>query len=269
MFGLRKEVHRHPLGRRRAIGDDQDLGRAGDHIDTHRAEHAALGGRHISIAGTDDFVDLRHGLGTVGQRRHRLRAADGEHPVYPGNRRGCQYQLIFFAARRRHDHDEFTHARHLGGNRVHQHRRRISRLAARHVESDAVERGDLLAQHGAVVFGIGPGTLDLLLVVAPHTRCRRLQRRTGIGRQTSQRGIELGPAQFQTGQRSRRQAVEACGVFEHRRVAPGPDILQNVRHSLFDGGIGGVIELQQAGKTRLEIGLRAVETGEGNHGNVP
>ena len=65
-------------GLRAAVGDHQDLGRPGDHVDADRAEHAPLGRRDVGVAGADDLVDRRDRRGAVGERRDRLRAADGE-----------------------------------------------------------------------------------------------------------------------------------------------------------------------------------------------
>ena len=58
------------------VGDDQDLRRAGDRVDVDLAEHLPLGLRDPRVARPDDLVDARHALGAVGERRHRLRAAD-------------------------------------------------------------------------------------------------------------------------------------------------------------------------------------------------
>ena len=60
-------------------------------------------------------------------------------------RRG-EHQRIARAAGRGHDHDDLAHAGDLRRDRVHQHRRRIRGLAARHVDADAVERRHLLAE---------------------------------------------------------------------------------------------------------------------------
>ncbi len=57
MLGLRQQIRRHPGRVGRSIGDDQHLGRSGDHVDAHRAEHLALGGGDIGIAGPHDLGD--------------------------------------------------------------------------------------------------------------------------------------------------------------------------------------------------------------------
>jgi hypothetical protein len=80
------------------VGNDQHFRRPGNHVDADRAEHAALRACDIGVARADDLVDLRNALRAVGQRRHRLRAADGEHTIHTGDRRGSQHQRIAFAA---------------------------------------------------------------------------------------------------------------------------------------------------------------------------
>ena len=63
--------------------------------------------------------------------------------------------------------------------RVHQHARRVRRLAARHVDADAIERRDLLAEQRAVGVAVAPRAaagLELALVVAADARGRGLQR---------------------------------------------------------------------------------------------
>jgi hypothetical protein len=95
VLGLGEEVHRHPVGVAGAIGDDQHFGGPGDHVDADGAEHAALGLGHIGVARADDLVHLRDGLRAVGQRRHRLRAADGEHAVDAGDRRAASTSGFF------------------------------------------------------------------------------------------------------------------------------------------------------------------------------
>ena len=176
MLGLREQVHRHPFRVAAAIGDDQHFGRAGDHVDAHGAEHAALGSRHVGIAGADDLVDLGNGLRAIGQRRHRLRATDREHPVDAGDRRRRQHQRIALAIRRRHDHDQLTDTRHLGRYGVHEYRTGVSRPAARYVQPDAVERRDDLPEPGAIEFGEFPALRQLPHVIALDTLCRHFER---------------------------------------------------------------------------------------------
>ena len=76
MLGLRQQVGGDPVRIVAAVGDDQHFRRAGDHVDADRAEHLALGGRDIGVAGADDLGDRRDRLGAIGERGDRLRAAD-------------------------------------------------------------------------------------------------------------------------------------------------------------------------------------------------
>ena len=122
------------------VGEDHDLGRSGDHVDADDAEHAALGGRDIGVARTDDLGDRRDGCGPVGERGHGLRAADPVDLVDPGDARRRQHQRIDPPLWRRHDHRHAAAARDLGRNRVHHDRRWIARRAAGHIEPDRVDR---------------------------------------------------------------------------------------------------------------------------------
>ncbi len=84
MLGLRQQVGGDPVGIAVLVGDDQHLRGAGDHVDADLAEHDALGGGDIGVAGADDLGDRRDGFGAVGERRDGLRAADAENLVDAG-----------------------------------------------------------------------------------------------------------------------------------------------------------------------------------------
>ena len=84
VLGLRQQVGGDPVGIRRLVGEDQHLGRPGDHVDADLAEHQPLGRRDIGIARPDDLGDRRDGFGAVGQRGDRLRAADAINLVDAG-----------------------------------------------------------------------------------------------------------------------------------------------------------------------------------------
>lgn len=98
-----------------------------------------LGGGHVDVAGADDLVHPRHAFGAVGQRGHGLCPADGEDTVDTGDAGGGEDDLVDLAARGRYDHDHFGHPGDLGRDRVHQHRGRVGRLAARHIEPGAIQ----------------------------------------------------------------------------------------------------------------------------------
>ena len=146
MLGLRQQIGGDPVGIAGLVGDDQHLGRPGDHVDADLAEHNAFGGCHVGIARSDDLGDRRKGGGAVGQGRDRLGAADAENLVDAGELGRRQNQGIECAARRRHHHRDPRHAGDLGRHRVHQHRGWVGRGAAGHVEADRLDRGPARAE---------------------------------------------------------------------------------------------------------------------------
>ncbi len=260
MLGLREQVHRDPVGVGLAVADDQDLRRAGDHVDADGAEHQPLGGGDVDVARADDLVDRGHGLGAVGERRDRLRAADREHAVHAGDVGRREHQLVERAARRRHDHDQLGHAGDDRRDRVHQHRRRIRRLAAGHVQPDAVERADLLAEHGAVGLGVAPAFELLPLGVGADARGRLLER---VARGRVDRCVRLRkPRQrhFEFADAVGLDLVEARGQLEQRRVAArahrGEDLVDAREH------VGRRVRLprEQRVEFAVEPGVAAVES---------
>ena len=152
VLGLRKEIHRQPVGRRAAVGNHQDLRRSGDHVDADLPEHLALRLGDVDIARPDDLVDARHGRGAIGERGDRLRAADADDALDARQRRRSEHQRI----RIRAHHDELADAGNLRRHRVHQHRGGIGRLAAGDVEADALERAQALAEARTVGLQIIP-----------------------------------------------------------------------------------------------------------------
>ena len=76
MLGLRQQIGGDPVGIAGVVGDDEHFRGAGDHVDADLAEHLPLGRGDIGIAGADDFRDRRDRRRAIGERRHRLRAAD-------------------------------------------------------------------------------------------------------------------------------------------------------------------------------------------------
>ena len=146
MLGLRQQIGGDPGGVAGAVGDDKHFRGAGDHVDADLAEHQPLGGGDIGVAGADDLRDRRDGRGAVGQRRHRLRAADAvdlRDAAEPGGR---QHQRIELAAGRRHHHDHALDAGDLRRHRVHQHRGRIGGGAAGNIETDRFDRAPAPAE---------------------------------------------------------------------------------------------------------------------------
>eukprot|EP01022_Parablepharisma_sp_SALTPOND_P017907 TRINITY_DN290_c1_g1_i2.p1 TRINITY_DN290_c1_g1~~TRINITY_DN290_c1_g1_i2.p1 ORF type:complete len:1623 (-),score=570.02 TRINITY_DN290_c1_g1_i2:20056-24924(-) len=271
VLGLREQVHGDPVGIGGTIADDQDFRGAGDHVDAHHAEHAALGGGHIGIAGADDLVHLRDGRGAIGQRADGLRAADGEDAVHAGNGGGRQHQFVLHAIRRGHDHDDFLHAGHLGRNRIHQHRRGIGGLATGHVDAHAIQRRDLLAQLGAIGFAVeetvGAAFLLLALVIGTHAVGGGLQRMAACRGQAVQGCLQGLVADLQGGYRGGLHAVEALGVFQHGGVAARLDLGQDAGSGTVDGLVLAGLEGQHGRELLTEAGNGGIEFSDGNaHG---
>ena len=241
VLGLTKQVHGHPVGRRGAVGQHQNLAGAGNHVDAYRAKHAPLGGRHVGVARAGDFVHRRQGLGAIRQRGHGLRTAHREGTGDASHISRSQHQGIFLALRGRHDHDDFTHTGHVRGDGVHQHARRIGRLTPRHINTHTVQRRDLLAQEGAVNIPVAPAFATgffLGLVVGAHALGSGLQRVALGGSERLESGFQLGLGQLQLGEAGSTQTVKARGVLQHSGVPALLHVQQNIGHPLLDGGIG-------------------------------
>ena len=143
------------------------------------------------LPGPTILSTVRHRRGAVGERGHRLRAADRVHAVDARDRGGGEHHGLDVTVRRGTDHDDVLDAGDFRRDRVHQHRRRIRRLAAGNVDADAIEGRHLLAEHGAVVFRVVPRCEPLPLVVGagygrPPSRApapRRIEVRKRVRRQ--------------------------------------------------------------------------------------
>ncbi len=201
------------------VGEDQHLRRARDHVDADLAEHQPLGRRHIGVAGPDDLGDRRDGRRAIGERRHRLRAADAIDLVDAGELRGRQHQRLELAVRRRHHHDEPRHARDLGRHGVHQHRGRIGGGAARHIEPDRLDRGPAVAELDAervgeaVVRGQLPAVIGLDAVARERERIERPAVAGGIGR------LDLGGGDLEA-RPGRDRRGRTCGSVRRSAASP-------------------------------------------------
>ena len=258
MLGLREQIHRHPVGRRRAIGEHENFARAGDHVDADLAEDLLLGAGDISVAGPGDLVNARDRRGAVGQRSDSLRAADGEHAVHAGDVRSGEDQRVLLTSWRGHDHDDFAHASHTRRHDVHQHGRRVRRLAARHINADAVERRDFLAEQRALGVAVGEAAaahVELALVVRTNALGRGFERAALFGRDRVECGGEFVSREFERGHAWRIQAVEASGVLEHGCIATLSHVGNDAGDCAVDRRVGPSRPLKRS-EQRFEIGLR-------------
>ena len=222
MLGLAQQVGRAHLGVGRIVGDDEDLGRAGEQIDADPAVKLALGLGDIGVAGTDQHVDRAKRLGAERHRRDRLHAAQhvdfvGAGEMHRGDRLGMRHALV----RRRAGGDVADPGDARGDDR--HMRRGDHRIApAGHVAADAADRDVAMAEHDA-----GQGLdLDIAhrfaldLGEIADLRLREADVVERLRRDLRDHRGDLGIGQAEA---RRRPFVEALAEFAHRhgRRAPG------------------------------------------------
>ena len=146
----------------------------------------------------------------------------------------------------------------MGWDGVHQDARWISRFATRHINAHTVEWCDFLAQQGAIGVTVLPALARgffLRLVVAAHTRGSVLQGLLLHLGQALEGGFQLGLGQLQRRHAVGLQAVKTCGVLQHRCIATGFHIGQDIGHALLDGGIGVGRPMQALLKLGFKVGF--------------
>src|SRR6266702_2761558 len=181
MFRLGEEVG-GDVGRvAAAVIDHEDLARPGDHVDADLAEYQLLGGGNVDVSRPGDLVDPRDRGGAVGKSRNGLRSADAEDAVNAGEAGRHEHMGTDLAAGGGGYHDDFADPRHAGRNGVHDDTGGVTRLAARNVDADPRQRGNLLTQHDVRLFGGNPGLLLLFLVETGNPRDRQPERGDFIG----------------------------------------------------------------------------------------
>ncbi len=192
VLGLRQEVGSDPFRIVVLVGYDQDFRGARDAVDADRPEHLALGRRDIRVAWPDDLDDGLDRLRAVRKCRYGLRAADAVDLLDAGKTRGRQYERVELAARRRHHHDDAWHARDLGRHRIHEHRARIGRKTARHIEPDGLDGRPAMTEFDAQRIAIALVVGALAFVVVGNTIARHCERIQRFLRRGCDRGIDLG-----------------------------------------------------------------------------
>ena len=225
---LTQQVGRN-IGRvRGVVRDDQNLGRACDHVNVNRAEGELFRRRNESVARADDFIHLRNEARAVGQRRDSLRAADGDHGVYARDFRRRKHLVRHIFGRGR-DHDELADTGDLGRDGVHEHRGRIRRRAARHIDADSREAAHGLAEDLARRALPFPRFYEHLLVVVADVRRRLFERRNQLGVAGIVRLIENALLDD-----VRRLAVELFRIFHDCVPAAFLYVSHHAAHDLFN-----------------------------------
>ena len=247
------------------IGDDQDLGGSGDHIDAHHPRHLALGLGDKLVARTDDDVDFGDGLGTEGEGGNRPGRADlVDFSDADLLRRHQQMGINLAAAVRRGYHDPSVNPGDAGRNAVHQHRRHQRGGAApapRHVESGGIDGPHQSADDAPVLAGLQPAVLHFPFVKSLDALDGDLEAQPEVRMDLGIGGLQFGSRYLQAFGRHLRR-IETPAEFENGRILfrlhPPQDLL--------DGGpagrIRGLKAPEQAGDD-----LPAGRTGCGDWGN--
>ena len=115
----------------------------------------------------------------------------------------------------------------MSRHRVHQYGGRVSGLAARHVETDRVDRRDALAEHAAIGVGDGPALLKLVLVELTDTLRRGLKRLLLVRGQRFESLQHLFTRNDGVFHRLQIQMIEAVRIFNHGFITAGRDVLHD------------------------------------------
>ena len=106
MFGLTQHVCSNKCRLRTTIGNNHDFARPGQHIDVTVSINGFFRQRNKQIARPHDLVDTGNRFRAECQRSNRLRPADPEDAVHPGQGCGSQHQRIDRTIFRRRDHHD-------------------------------------------------------------------------------------------------------------------------------------------------------------------
>ncbi|MGX1402494.1 hypothetical protein RKD40_000107 [Streptomyces ambofaciens] len=141
MLGLTQQVGRHPHRVGAVVGDDRDLGGAGQQVDADPAEQLPLGLRDERVARADQHVHRSLTQQTEGHGAERLHAAEGEHPVGAGQVGAVQHRGVgAVLARRRRARHHRGHTGRLGDVDRHERAGEQREPAGRKVGPDAGDR---------------------------------------------------------------------------------------------------------------------------------
>ena len=142
VFGLGQKIGGDHLRVAGLVGEDVDLGWAGELVDADGAEDLPLGLVHEGVAGAHDLVDAGHGFGPVGHGGDGLRAADAEDPVRAGQVAARDHRRMGVGRQAGHD---LPHARDLGRNDGHHRGGEQREAPAGDVSPDAPDRDHAVA----------------------------------------------------------------------------------------------------------------------------
>ena len=269
MLGLCEQIGRHPRGVCFAVSDDEDFARTGQKIDRHTSEKLPLGFDHVAVARTENFRHRPDRFGSAGQCSHGLCPADFVDFRRTGQMQGGKECLVHFAvAIRGGDRDDFRHAR---GGRIgagHQRGGNERRRSARHVDADAMEWIEPLADLGAMRVPRRP----ILAQAAPRESAdvfvRGRQRPLGrcIERSPGCGQFFRGNAQFFCGECG---STECFGIANQGCIALALHRRDDVAHRFFHGRSGACPAVEGTDESRVVFVAWTDDAHDGEHAREP
>ena len=235
MFGLAEQIYGDMRGVAAAVVDDQNFTRPGNHVNIHQPENQPFRGGDVDIPRPGDFVDPGYRRGSVRQGRNRLGATEFKDPVNSGNSGRSQHMGIHHPVGHGHHHDDFTHPGNLGRHCIHQHRRRITGLAARHVDADPIKGAHQLSNQHIGFIRRQPGLLLLLAMIIANALRRQFKSRIRFGTDLLDCGLHFVGSDFNAG-RIQLQTIEFGGQLKQGRIAAQAHSGQNVFNRRFNPG---------------------------------
>ena len=249
MLGLAEQVGGDDHGIGRLVGDDEDLGRAGDEVDADLPEEPALRLDDVRVARPDEEVDRVDRLGAERERGQRLDAAEDVDLVGAREVHGGDGRVRHAPVERRRAGRDPLDARDLRRDDAHVRGRDHRVAAAGHVGADALDRDVPVAEPDArerldlEVESSSPAARGRTSAPAPgRTRCRRAP----------------GPGPARGTRRSRRRrAGSAAGSQPSRRgrVAPhgGVSVCGDGGDDLVDDLRDGIVVASRARCVRVGV----------------
>ena len=146
MLGLRHQIGGNPSRIIIGVGDHQNLGWPGHHVDADLSEYLLFGRCDIGIARPDNYIYGCNRCRAIGQCRNRLRPANAEYFIDAGIFCCCQNQRVYYSPRGGHHHSHPRDTGHARGNGVHQHGRRIICQPAWNIKTRRIDRRPAMAQ---------------------------------------------------------------------------------------------------------------------------
>ena len=148
MLALSKKISCECLRVGVLVGDDQYFARTGNKVDANLSVALALGLSDVLVAGTDNHVDRKNALGTIGERCNGLHAAESVDFVRAGEIHGDKCFVVDRSGAvrdRRTSHDTLD-SRNLGRSDEH-HGRGVEREApARDIAAARLHGDDAMAE---------------------------------------------------------------------------------------------------------------------------